>query len=75
MALPIGWFRLLTDEIRMIVAEALIPPSNLFFLETLWPEEKRALLDSGAIAEPMIRNRIQNTEITAEERELLEEYL
>lgn len=75
MSQPIGEFRLMTDEIKMIVDEQLIPPSNLFFLDSLLPEEKKLLIDSGGINDLMIRNRIQNTSITADEREMLEGYI
>ncbi len=71
----IGKFRLMTDEIQMIVGESLIPPSNLFFLDSLLPEEKKFLIDSGGVNDLMIRNRMQNTAITEDEREMLEAYI
>lgn len=71
----IGRFRLMTDEIQMILAEKLIPPSNMFFLDSLLPEEKAYLIESGEISELMIRNRMQNTTITAPEREMLEAHI
>lgn len=71
----IGKFRLMTDEIQMIVGEALIPPSNLFFLDSLLPDEKKYLIDSGGVNDLMIRNRMHNTAITKSEREMLEVYI
>jgi len=73
--MEIGHFRAMTDELQMMVGQAMIPPSNLFFLDTLLAEEKRVLLETGQITDPMIRNRVQNIEISAAEREVLEEYL
>ena len=75
VAQEIGQFRLLTDEIEMVVKQGLIPPSNLFFADSLEAREKQFLLDSGAVSDAMIRNRIQNTEISEQERDLLENYI
>jgi hypothetical protein len=72
-AQDIGRFRLLTDEIQMIVEQGLIPASNLFFTDSLLPDEKKFLIESGEINDAMIRNRLQNPEISAEERDLLED--
>lgn len=71
----IGNFRLMTDEIQMIVQEQLIPPSNLFFLDSLLPDEKKFLIDSGGVNDLMIRNRMQNTSISEDERDMLEDYI
>ncbi len=71
----IGKYRLMTDEVDMIVEEKLIPPSNLFFLDSLLPDEKKLLINSGGVTDLMIRNRMQNTSITDDEREMLETYI
>jgi len=75
MSQGLGRFRLMTDEVQMIVADQLIPPSNLFFLDSLLPEEKQLLIESGGITDLMIRNRMQNTSITEAEREMLENFI
>ena len=75
VSLDTGAIRLMTDEIKMIVEENIIPPSNLFFLNTLLPKEKKYLIENCDITERMIRNRIQNPEISAEERDMLEDFL
>jgi len=75
MSQDIGKFRLMTDEIQMIVGEELIPPSNMFFLDSLLPDEKKFLIDSGGINDLMIRNRMQNTAISEDERDMLEGYI
>jgi hypothetical protein len=72
IARDIGRFRLLSDEINVIVDAALIPPSNLFFTGNLVPEEKKALIDRGHISLEMIKNRLQNQAISPEERDMLE---
>ena len=71
----IGRFRVLADEVNVIVSAGLIPPSNLFFLDTLSPEEKKGLIESKHIDQNMIKNRLQNRLIPEEEREMLESYI
>jgi hypothetical protein len=69
-------YRLLSDEIQCITAAGLLPPSNLFFMDTLTPEEKKKyLIDTKHIDQNMIANRLQNKTISAEEREMLEAYI
>lgn len=75
VAQGIGRYRLMTDEIQMIVEDNLIPAANMFFLDSLLPEEKKFLIESGDVNELMIRNRIQNTDITEDERDMLEAYI
>jgi hypothetical protein len=72
---PIGDLRLMIDEIHMIVDENIVPPGNLFFSDYLLPEEKRYLIDSGKINEATIRNRLQNSEISEDERQMLEDFV
>lgn len=71
----IGKYRTIANETNMIVEAGFYPPSNLFFLDTLSPDEKKDLIESKHIDGDMIKNRLQNTNISAEERELLEEYI
>ena len=70
-----GKFRLMANEANIIVESGYAHPSNLFFMETLSPEEKKDLIEGGHIDPDMIKNRIQNTNISDEEREILEEYI
>ena len=72
---PIGDLRTMIDEIHMIVDEEVVPPGNLFFLDNLLPDEKRYLIDTGKIDDMMIRNRLQNTEISEDERQMLEDFI
>lgn len=67
--------RLMTGEIEMVVAARLVPLPNLFYSEQLKPAEKRFLLESGGIEKRMVENRLQNAELPAGEKELLEDYL
>lgn len=71
----IGKYRLMANEANVIIDAGYYPPSNLFFMDSLSPEEKRDLIEAGHISKDMIKNRLQNAKINEEERELLEEHL
>lgn len=71
----IGRFRIISDEVNAIVQAGFAPPSNLFFLDSLLPDEKKLLIENKHINPDMIKNRLQNKNISQEERELLESYL
>ena len=70
----IGRFREMANEVNIIVEAGLAHPSNLFFLDTLSPQEKKDLIEAKHISQDMIKNRLQNRSISQEEREILEEY-
>lgn len=70
-----GKYRILSDEINAIIQSGFFPPSNLFFLDCVTPEEKKVLIENNLISADMIKNRIQNKNISGEERELLETYI
>ncbi len=74
MAKDIGRFRILSDEANAVVEAGLLPPSNLFYLDSLTPDEKKVLIEKKYIDTNMIKNRLQNKGISQEERDLLEEY-
>ena len=63
------------DELRMIIDNNIVPAGNLFFSDELSPAEKLILIESGEINISMIKNRMQNTEISPAEREMLEDNL
>ena len=71
----IGKYRLLASEISVMADVGFFPASNLFFMDTITPEEKKDLIDAKHIDVNIIKNRLQNVNISAEEREVLEEYL
>ena len=71
----IGRFRLMANELNMMIEANFFPASNLFFLDSLSPEEKKDLIDAKLIDGNMIKNRLQNTGISNDEREILEEYI
>ncbi len=75
MQLNNGKFRTISDEVNAIVQAGFFPPSNLFFLDSLAPDEKKLLIENGHISHDMIKNRLQNTNITQDERDMLEAHL
>lgn len=68
----IGKYRLMANEANVIIDSGYYPPSNLFFMDTLSPEEKEDLIKAGHIDSDMVKNRLQNVKISEEEREILE---
>ena len=70
----IGKFRQLADEVIAIADAGLLPPSNIFFMETVSPAEKKILIEKKLIDGDMIKNRLQNKHISREERDMLEEF-
>ena len=71
----IGRFRILSNETNLIIEAGYFPPSNLFFQDNLYPDEKRDLIENKHIDESMIRNRLQNGKISEDERAMLEDYI
>jgi hypothetical protein len=71
----IGKYRLMANEANVIIEAGYHPPSNLFFMDSLSPEERRDLIQGGHINKDMIKNRLQNAKTSEEEREILEEYI
>jgi hypothetical protein len=70
----IGRFRVIAGEINAIIEAGYYPPSNLFFMDTISPAEKKELIERKHITQDMIKNRLQNANLGQEERELLEQY-
>lgn len=66
--------RLKVEEIQMIVENRLLPPGNLFYVDTLAPAEKRYLIENGHVDGDMIENRLRNAEISEDERQMLEDF-
>jgi hypothetical protein len=71
----IGKFRLMSGEAQCIAESGLVPAANMFFMDSLTPEEKKDFIERSQIHPDMIKNRLQNTQISQEEREMLESYI
>lgn len=68
-------FRALLNEVGIIIESKLIPAGDIFFRETILPEEKRKILNTGLIPRDLIQARLDEENIPAEERKVLLDYL
>jgi len=68
-------FRALINEVGIIVDARIIPIGDIFFRDTVLPEEKRKLLNRGMVPVELIRNRLEDESISAQERRMLTDYL
>lgn len=72
---PIDKFRQMSGEIEVIIEMGMVPASNLFFSDALTADEKKLLIEAKHIDANMIKNRLQNTRIPQDERDMLEGYI
>jgi len=68
-------FRALVNEVNMITEYKLIPVGEVFFMDTILPEEKRRLLDRGLIPTELVEERLRDPSIAEQENRILREYL
>ena len=68
-------FRALLNEACIITESRLIPAGDIFFRETILPEEKRKLLSKNLIPVELVESRLQDTNITQQEKQMLNDYL
>lgn len=68
-------FRALLNEVVMIVESKLFPAGDVFFRDTILPEEKRRLIIKGLIPRELIEARLREPHISTQERKVLEEQL
>ncbi len=68
-------FRALLNEVGIIVDAKIIPAGNIFFRNTILPEEKRRLLARGLIPRDLIEARLNDENTPADERSILNEFM
>lgn len=68
-------FRALLNEVGIIVDAKVIPAGDIFFRNTILPEEKRRLLARGLIPRDLIEARLNDENTPADERPILTEFL
>lgn len=68
-------FRALLNEVGIIVESKLIPAGDIFFRDTVLPEEKRRLLNKGLIPRELIEARLENEDTPQDEKRILYDYL
>ena len=75
LARPYNGFRALLGEVSLIVESRVIPVGDIFFRETILPEEKRRLMIRGLIPRSLVESRLSEAELSAHERTVLEDQL
>ena len=68
---PSNGFRALLNEVVLIGENRVIPIGDLFFRDTLYPEEKRRLIRKGLVPLDLIRQRLEDSNLPDEERAVL----
>lgn len=68
-------FRALLNEVTIITESKMIPAGDIFFRETVLPEEKRKLLNKGLIPDELIQARLEDDAASASEKQMLYEFL
>lgn len=68
-------FRTLLNEVAMVVESRLIPIGDIFFRESILPEEKRRLMIRGLIPRDLVETRLEDQDIPDQERSVLEDQL
>ena len=68
-------FRALLNEVGIIIDSKLIPAGDIFFRDSILPEEKRKILNKGLIPKDLIRARLDDDNTSPEEKQVLLEYL
>ena len=68
-------FRALLNEVVMIVDSKLIPIGEIFFRDSILPQEKQKLLNTGLIPKELVQSRINEKGINPTEKKILNEYL
>lgn len=68
-------FRALLNEVGIIIESKLIPAGDIFFRDSILPEEKRKLLNKGLIPRELITSRLEDKTIPKEEKRILHEHL
>ena len=64
-------FRALLNETALIAEHRLVPIGDLFFRNTLLPEEKRRLIARGYVPRDLIEQRLDDPDVTPSERSML----
>jgi len=68
-------FRALLNEVSIIIDSKLIPAGDIFFRDSILPQEKRKILNKGLIPEELIKARLDDEQTATDEKKILQEYL
>ncbi len=72
---PDSGFRALLNEVTLIVESKIIPVGELFFRNSILPQEKRKLLSKGLIPVSIIKTRLEDPNISVTEKKILHDHL
>jgi len=68
-------FRALLNEVSIIIESKLIPAGDIFFRDTILPEEKRKIISKGLMPRELIQSRLEDKATSPEEKKILYDYL
>lgn len=68
-------FRALLNEVCIIIESKLIPAGNIFFRDSILPQEKHKILSKGLMPRDLIQTRLEDADVSQEERKILYDYL
>lgn len=68
-------FRALLNEVTLIVENKIIPAGDIFFRDSILPQEKRKLLHKGLIPVDLIEMRLEDPNISDVEKKILYDYV
>ncbi len=68
-------FRALVNEVENIVNSRLIPVGDIFFRSSILPEERRRMINKNQIPVDLIRQRLNDDNITRQEQKILTDAL
>lgn len=68
-------FRALLNEVNIIVESKLIPAGEIFFRDSILPQEKQKLLSKGLIPKELVESRLADENTSSDEKKVLYDYL
>jgi hypothetical protein len=68
-------FRALLNEVCIIIESKIIPAGDIFFRDTILPQEKHKILSRGLMPRALIQARLEDENTSLEEKKILYDYL
>lgn len=68
-------YRALLNEVTIIAESEIIPADDIFVRDNILLEEKRKMLQRGLVSDKTVRLRLNDSSVSYEEQDLLEEHL
>lgn len=67
-------FRALSNEVLIMAENKMLPVGDIFFRDNILPEEKRKLLTKGLVPKDLVLERLQDPNISSDEKKVLKNY-